>query len=127
MSSTRQQKVAKVLKEELSRIFREEMNDPRMGFVSITDISVTPDMHQAHVYVSVFGTPEEQTATITALEHARGFLRSTLGREVNMRYTPELNFHLDRSIERGARIFELLKEIESEEGVEKGSELKNEK
>jgi len=122
MSSTRQQKVAKVLKEELSRIFREEMNDPRMGFVSITDITVTPDMHTAHVYVSVFGEPEEQTATITALEHARGFLRTTLGREVNMRYTPELVFHLDRSIERGARIFELLNELKTEEGGEKKNE-----
>jgi ribosome-binding factor A len=127
MSSTRQQKIARVLKEELSRIFREEMNDPRLGFLSITDITVTPDLRTAHVYVSVFGTPEEQEESIAALEHARGYLRSTLGKEINMRYTPELDFHLDRSIERGARIFELLKEIETEEGGEKGSGEKNEK
>jgi len=122
MSTTRRQRVASLLREELSRIIRVEMNDPRLGFISITDISVTPDLRTAHVYVSVFGTPEEQNSSITALEHARGYLRSTLGREVNMRHTPELVFHLDRSIERGAHIFELLKEIETKDGEEKANE-----
>lgn len=122
MSSTRQQRVASVLKEELSRIIREEMNDPRVGFISITDVEVSADLHTAHVYVSVYGEPEEQKASIDALEHARGYLRSTLGKELNMRYTPELYFHLDRSIERGARVFELLKEIEAQNGEKKESE-----
>ena len=115
MTSTRRQKVARILKEELSRIFREEMNDPRLGFISITEVEVSADLRLAHVYVSVYGTPEEQQQTINALDHARGYLRGTLGREVNLRFTPELNFHLDRSIERGARIFELLKEIKQQE------------
>ena len=122
MSSTRPQRVARLLKEELSRIIREEMNDPRLGFISITDVEVAADLRTAHVYVSVFGTPEEQKASVDALEHARGYLRSTLGKELNMRYTPELNFHLDRSIERGARIFELLKEIEPKGGEGKADE-----
>lgn len=112
MSTTRQQKMAKVLKEELSRIIREEMNDPRLGLLSITDINLTPDLHTAHVYVSVYGTPEEQQASIAALEGARRYLRGVLGKEVEMRYTPELVFHLDHSLERGAHIFELLKQVE---------------
>lgn len=119
MTTQRQQKVGKMLKEELSRLIREEMDDPRLGFISITDVQVSPDIRSAHIYVSVFGEPEEQNTSIAALEGARGYLRSMLGRDVNMRYTPELFFHLDHSIERGAHIFELLKEIEqpkTEEG-----------
>lgn len=112
MSTTRRQRIASMLKEELSRIIREEMNDPRLGFVSITDIEVTADLHTAHIYVSILGTEEEQQNTMMALDSARRFLRGQLGKEVEMRYTPELVFHQDRSIERGARIFELLHEIE---------------
>ena len=122
MSTTRLQKVGRVIKKELSRIIREEMNDPRLGFISLTEVKVSPDMHTAHVYVSVFGTPEEQSTTILALDGARGFLRTALGREVNMRFTPELEFHLDRSIERGARIFELLKEVDTPKGEEEPRE-----
>jgi len=112
MTSTRIHRVARLLKEEISRIIREEINDPRLGFVSITEVKMTPDLHIAHIYVSVYGTPEEQQTSINVLDHARRFLRGELGKQVEMRYTPELFFHLDRSIERGARVFELLKEIE---------------
>ena len=77
MTSTRMQRVARILKEELSRIMREEMNDPRLGFVSITDIEVAPDLRAAHVYVSVLGTPEEQNTTVATLDHARGVYPGT--------------------------------------------------
>lgn len=110
MSSTRIQRMTKLLKEEISRIIREEINDPRLGFISITDIEMTPDLRVAHIHVSVYGTPAEQDDSIAVLERASRFLRGELGKQVEMRYTPVLQFHLDRSIERGARIFELLKE-----------------
>lgn len=122
MSSTRIQRISKLLKEELSRIIREEINDPRLGFVSITDIEMTPDLRDAHIYVSVYGTPEEQEASIGVLERARRFLRGTLGKQVEMRYTPELHFYLDLSIERGAHVFELLKNINAEK-KDHGDEL----
>ena len=112
MTSTRQQRMGSLLKEELSRIIREEMNDPRVGFISITEVKVTADLHTAYVYVSIYGSAEEQQATLSALESARKFLRGQLAKAVEMRYTPELVFHHDKSIERGARIFELLHEIE---------------
>ena len=115
MASTRVQRITKLLKEELSRIIREEINDPRLGFVSIIDIEMTPDLRIAHIYVSVYGTPEEQDATIGVLVRACRFLRGELGKQVEMRYTPELHFHLDRSIERGAHVFELLHTIHTEE------------
>lgn len=112
MASTRIQKMAKLLKEELSRIIREEINDPRLGFVSITDIELTPDLHVAHIHISAYGTAEEQQSSMDVLHRASGFLRGELGRQVELRYTPELRFHLDTSLERGARVVELLREIE---------------
>ncbi len=114
MASTRVQRIAKLLKEEVSRIIRVEINDPRLGFVSITDIKMTPDLHVANIYVSVYGTPEEQDATMGVLDRASRFLRGELGKQVEMRFTPELHFHLDRSIERGAHVFELLKQVHEE-------------
>jgi ribosome-binding factor A len=111
MSSTRQQRMARLLKEELSRIIRAEINDPRLGLITIVGVETTPDLHIAHIYVSSYGTPEEQDASIATLQRATGFLRGELGKQVEMRYTPQLVFHLDRSIERGARVFEILHEV----------------
>lgn len=110
MASTRMQKMARLLKEELSRIIREEINDPRLGFISITSVELTPDLHAATIYISVYGTPEEQKASMDVLDRAAGFLRGELGRQVEMRHVPALRFKHDTSIERGARIFELLNE-----------------
>lgn len=122
MASTRMQRMSRLLKEELSRIIREEINDPRLGFISILDVQMTPDFRIAHVYVSVYGTPEQQNDSIAVLDRASRFLRGVLGNQVEMRYTPELHFHLDRSIERGARIFELLKEAPPAEEKEENKE-----
>jgi ribosome-binding factor A len=115
MASTRLQRIARLLKEELSLIIRREIDDPRLGLITITGVEVTPDLRIAHVYISVYGEPEAQAASMSVLERASKFLRGALGRTIELRYTPELHFHLDTSIERGARIFELLHEIEKEE------------
>lgn len=115
MASTRLQRLSRLLKEELSQIIRREIDDPRLGLISIIDVEVTPDLRQAHVYVSVYGEAEEKQLSISVLERASKFLRGVLGRTIEIRYTPELHFHLDTSIERGAHIFELLHEIKKEE------------
>ncbi|HOF89937.1 MAG TPA: 30S ribosome-binding factor RbfA [Armatimonadota bacterium] len=115
MASTRLQRVGRVIKEELSRIIREEIDDPRLGLVSITGVEVTPDLRIAHVHVSVYGDEAQRKMSLGILDRASRFLRGVLGREIELRYTPELHFHLDTSLERGARIFELLHEIKTEE------------
>jgi len=107
--------VGRVIKEELSRIIREEIDDPRLGLVSITGVEVTPDLRIAHVHVSVYGDEAQRKMSLGILDRASRFLRGVLGREIELRYTPELHFHLDTSLERGARIFELLHEIKTEE------------
>ena len=118
MASTRQQKVSKLLREELSLVIRREINDPRLGFISITDVEMTPDFHTAHVYISAYGTEEEQKNSMAVLDRASGFLRGEISRSLDMRFTPELRFHLDTSLARGSRVFELLRDIDVPEKKE---------
>lgn len=126
MGSTRPQRMSRLLREELSRIIREEINDPRLGLISITDIELTPDLRAARIFISAYGTPEEQQASIDVLTRATGFLRGELGRQLDLRHTPEISFRLDRSIERGARVFELLDKAKTTETAEPAGDTTDE-
>ena len=119
MSSTRKQRMTRLLKEELSRIILKEMNDPRLGFVSIIDIEFRQDYRAAKIFISVYGTPEQQAESMEVLKNASSFLRGELSRQVDLRYTPELIFVHDTSIERGSHIFELLKQAKEMENKDK--------
>lgn len=99
MNSLRQQRVADFLRDEISEIIRREMRDPRLGFVSITRVEVSPDLRYAKVFASVYGSEEEQAATIDALNGATGFIRRLLKPRMRTRHIPELTFRLDRSME----------------------------
>ena len=112
MTTRRQEQLSDVIAEELSDLIRTRMKDPRIGFASITDVEVSADLRHAKVFVSVLGSAEEQRATLQGLEHAAGFLRHELAQRLNIRYTPEILFKLDQSIERGTRIIQLMNEIE---------------
>jgi len=107
----RPERLAEAIKAEVSDLLFHEVKDPRIGFVTITAVEVTPDLRTAKIYASVYGSPEEQRAAIEALQKARGFLRGELGRRIRLRYTPEISFKFDPSIIRGARVMELLSEI----------------
>lgn len=98
------ERVADQIQRELAEVLRTEVKDPRIGFVSLTDVNVTPDLRQAKVFVSVYGSPEEQAATIEGLRSASGFIRTLLRQRLYMKRIPELTFSLDDSIARGARI-----------------------
>jgi ribosome-binding factor A len=99
MNSLRQQRVADFLRDEISEIIRREMRDPRLGFVSITRVEVSPDLRYAKVFASVYDSEEEQAATIDALNGATGFIRRLLKPRMRTRHIPELTFRLDRSME----------------------------
>jgi ribosome-binding factor A len=114
MTTWRQEQLAEVIAEELSDLIRTRMKDPRIGFASITDVELSGDLRHAKVFVSVLGTPEEQRATLQGLEHAAGFLRHELAQRLTIRYTPEILFRLDESIERGTRILQLIHEMEAQ-------------
>ena len=88
----RQQRVREAYRQELSQLIQRELKDPRIGFLSITDVEVSGDLRQVKVYVSVMGDQQVKEETMAALDRARSFLRSEMGKRVRLRYTPELSF-----------------------------------
>jgi ribosome-binding factor A len=107
----RPEKVEHFIMDELGEILQREVRDPRIGFVSVTAVEVSADLRHARIFVSVLGTAEEKAATMAGLTSAGGYIRRALGRRLQMRYTPELTFRLDESIERGSRVMKLLGEV----------------
>lgn len=112
MSGQRAQRMREGLKRETSEILR-TMKDPRIGFVSVTDVEVSRDLRHVKVFVSVYGDEDEKEATMDVLVNAQGFVRSELGKRIRLKHTPEIVFRADESIERGARINELLRTVAS--------------
>lgn len=104
-------RVNQLLLEELARLLRRELNDPRVAEVTLTGVEVTPDLRHATVYVRTLGdrTPVEEA--LEGLRSAEGYLRGTLGRELHIRRIPEFTFEADRTLERARRIEQLLEEV----------------
>lgn len=111
MGKHRVGRVGEALKEEISQIVREELKDPRVGFVTVTGVEVAPDLGHAKVHVSIMGNEEQVKDSIQALNRAAGFVRSELGKRVRLRHTPEIVFKLDQSIEHGLKISHLLHQV----------------
>ena len=110
-------RVNEVVKRELSGIVAREINFEN-ALVSINHVDVTSDLKNAHVFVSVLGT-EARESVISKLASHRAALQAELARHVTMKYTPHLIFRLDNSIERGARIIEIMQEMEASQGEKK--------
>jgi ribosome-binding factor A len=115
MSSTRQRRVQELLVHEISVIVQRELKDPRIGFVTITDAEVSPDLRHARVFFSVLGETAQPAETAKALNRAAGFVRSEFARRAQMRYVPEIQFEYDPSVERGARLEQLLRQVRQDE------------
>lgn len=107
----RSERVADLIQREISDLLMRSIKDPRIGFVTVTRVSVSDDCRSAKVYYSVLGTSEEREASLKGLESAKGFIRRELGKRVTLRYTPELFFQFDPSIEYAIHIEEVLREL----------------
>ncbi|HHT49416.1 MAG TPA: 30S ribosome-binding factor RbfA [Firmicutes bacterium] len=114
MSEFRAQRLAGLIKAELGAILQKDLKDPRIGFTSITNVRVSKDISHAKIFVSVFGDQEQQTATMKGLESAKGFIRTELGKRIRLRYTPEIHFVFDNSLEEGAKVLSLLNQMQKE-------------
>jgi ribosome-binding factor A len=126
MTGRRPERLAEQIKEEVSLIISGEVEDPRVGFVTVTDVKMSPDLRHAKVYVSVIGTDDEVKGSLAALKHANGFIRHQLGVVIRMRHTPELHFAYDDAEVRAARIEELLsQEAAAVREREKGAQEQN--
>jgi ribosome-binding factor A len=114
MTSHRRERMGDVIRDVLARVLREEVRDPRIGFVTLTDVKVTADLKLARVFYSSLAREEDRPQLRAALRKAAPFLRRAVAREAKLRYTPEIRFEEDTSLEQGFRVDELLRRLEAE-------------
>lgn len=114
MDKYRIDRVKKLIKEEVSLIIQNKMKDPRIGFVTVTDIELSKDLKQAQIFLSVMGTQKEKDDTMKALKGAEGFVWEILRKSIQIKYMPKISFVMDDSLERGSRVLSLLNEIKDE-------------
>ena len=99
------------IQEEVSEIISRKVRDPRVGFVTLTGVKVSPDLSYASIYISVMGSSKDVERSLDCLEGARSYIRLELARRLHLRHVPEIRFHHDISCERGARIDSLLRDL----------------
>jgi ribosome-binding factor A len=112
MGSARMRRVNEVIKEVIVDAIANQLEDPRIGFVTVTAVDTSPDLRSARVYVSVLGGEDERERTLTALTSSHGVLQRSIADETRMKRTPTLSFHYDEGPERGVRLTRLLDEDE---------------
>jgi ribosome-binding factor A len=108
MPTARMRRVNESIKEILGDAITTELKDPRIGFVTVTDVDTSPDLRAARVYVSVLGSEEERERSLAGLRSSHGFLQGKIASAMRMKRTPTLTFEYDESAERGDRISRLL-------------------
>jgi len=111
MQGKRLDRVNQLIKEEVSTLLQRELKDPRLGFVTVTEVETSKDLRVAKVFVSVLGNERQWAASLAALTSARGFVRNWLRQHLDLRVTPDVDFRADRSMEHAARIQSLLRNV----------------
>ncbi len=114
MQSTRAERVAQMMQKELGTMIQRELKDPRIGFASVTRVEVSRDLSAAKVFISVLGSAENAEDTMAGLEHAKGFLRGEVGRRLQLRHAPEINFRRDESIDRSMALQRLMRQLKED-------------
>ena len=114
MQGDRKERIGELIRQEMSEIILRELKDPRIGFITITNIKMSTDLQHARVFVSVLGNEDQKNESLSGLQHAGGFLRKEIGRRLRLRHSPALSFHLDDSLEKSARIEKILKDMDDD-------------
>ena len=109
--SHRPERVSELVRQAVGAFLTGDVRDPRIGFVTVIGVEVSPDLSHANVRVSVMGSDEEKARSLEGLASAARYLRAQLAKELPLRTSPELHFHLDRGIEHAQRIDRVLKEL----------------
>lgn len=117
MGQLRIEKIQELMKQEISQIILQELKDPRIGFVTVTQVEVTRDLSLAKVYVSIMGNDEQIAKCWQGLNSSLGFVRREVGHRIRLRIVPELRFVLDKSLDYSDHIQKLLLQIEKEEAA----------
>ncbi len=121
----RKDKVAEEIRREVSLIIQEELRDPRLGFITITRVELTPDLRFARIFFSVYGDEKQWQDTQAGLDHANGFIRRMLGERLGLRFVPEIAFRTDHSSEYSVLIESQLAEIRGEQKETKEKRARN--
>ncbi|MFC2070520.1 30S ribosome-binding factor RbfA [Chloroflexota bacterium] len=113
------ERVNSLIRQEISELLQQQVKDPRLGnnFITVTEVITSSDFKQSKVFVSSISTEEEKLKVLAALSSASGFLRGELSRRLKLRYTPELVFHWDNSIEQGDHLLKLIDEVTQESDI----------
>ncbi len=112
------ERVNSLIRQEISDLLQRQVKDPRLGnFIAVTEVFTSPDLKYAKVFVSHIGSEEEKQKTLSVLASAASFFRRELGRRMKLRYTPELIFQWDDSIERGDRLLQLIDRLPQSENT----------
>lgn len=119
MGQLRVEKVQELMKQEVSQIILQELKDPRIGFVTVTEVECTGDLRSAKIYVSLMGSEKQVKDCWEGLTSSLGFIRREIGKRIRLHFTPELTFQLDKSLDYSAHIQKLLNDI-NREAAEKG-------
>lgn len=111
----RMRRVNEAVREVLGDAVNQDLKDPRVGFVTVTEVRTSSDLRHARVFVSVYGTPDEQQASIDGLQSAHGLLQGRIARELRLKRTPALEFQLDDTAERAQRLERLMEDVLEDE------------
>ncbi len=112
MPTGRMRRVDEAVRAVLSDAISKDLQDPRVGFVTVTAVKTSPDLRHARVYVSVLGDDARRTDSLAGLRSARGFLQSRVASELTLKHTPTITFEYDESVDRGMRISQLLQQTD---------------
>ena len=115
MSQLRVEKLQELIKQEIGKMLLTDLKDPRIGFVTATHVTVTGDLREAKVYVSIMGNDEQVKASWEGLQSSLGFIRREIGKRIRLRFTPTIEFALDTSLDYSEHIQKLLLQVEREE------------
>lgn len=121
MAQGRMRRVDEAVRAVLSDAIAKHLQDPRVGFVTVTEVKTSPDLRHARVYVSVLGDERARHASLEGLRSAHGFLQSRVATELTLKHTPTLTFVYDDTVDRAVRITELLRDPERQAGPGTGS------
>jgi len=110
----RPKRVAHLIQKEISEILQKQIKNTQLGFVTITEVKVTDDLRHAKVYFTIYGSEQERISTEKLLKRKTSFVRYLVGQRIKLRYTPEIVFQYDETIERATRIDELINKIHQE-------------
>jgi ribosome-binding factor A len=117
------ERVGNLIRHEISELLQRQVKDPRLGnFVAVTEVSISPDLRYAKVFVSCLGSEEDKQQTLSGLTAASGFLRNQLAKRLRLRHVPELSFRWDDSIERGTRLLQLIDKVSADSTLERHSD-----